>query len=250
MRCWGRCLSPCSGKPSREHLVSASLFEGTTIRVGGFPWCEDGEVEIGLASAVTKVLCRRHNELLSPVDAGGAAAFRTFREIRRLENVRDSLQPGRWDVKQHSIDGRLLERWFMKTAFNLACFQESSVRWMEDHGAVDTPPFRFVQAVYGVAAVPENVGLYFAVQPGQIMTSRDYVSFEPLLWLGAEIGGGAFEFRGFRFVLSLLDDPMPRQPPFLARLDEHWRSAKLYRHIKRIRVENRGFLSQDVGIEW
>ena len=118
--CWASGLGSCSDKISREHIVSESLFTNDIVRVEGFSWCKDKEKEIGLRSLTAKILCKKHNAALSPVDIGGASAFEAFRNMTKIGNVRKKVQPQIWDVIQYSIDGILLERWFLKTLINIS----------------------------------------------------------------------------------------------------------------------------------
>ena len=93
--CWAAVLGNCSEAISKEHLVSKSLFKDTVLGVQGLPWCEDKPKKIGIASLTSKVLCVKHNNALSEVDAAGAHAFDVLREMRRLSNVRRKLRPKR-----------------------------------------------------------------------------------------------------------------------------------------------------------
>ena len=64
--CWARGLGGCSDKISREHYVSAALFDDAKITVHGFAWCKEAPVTIGIGSATAKILCSKHNsDLLS-----------------------------------------------------------------------------------------------------------------------------------------------------------------------------------------
>ncbi len=110
VRCWAAGLGGCSTIPSREHLVSAGLFESSVITVQGFPWCQNEPKTIGLRRAVAKILCKHHNSLLSPVDEkGGIAAFKIFHEVIRLDEVRRKLKPRHWHVRRYEINGKLLD---------------------------------------------------------------------------------------------------------------------------------------------
>ena len=119
--CWAACLGGCSKKLSHEHLVSQSLFVGERIRVQGFPWCKEASKEIGLSTLTSKILRISHNQALSPIDATGAQAFSTFREMQRLANVRTRLRPRVWKVRRYVIEGPQLERWLLKTLINISC---------------------------------------------------------------------------------------------------------------------------------
>ena len=123
-KCWASSYSDCDGKLSREHLISKSLFLTNEINVKGYPWCKDEEITIGLSNLTSKILCQKHNKLLSNIDEAGATAFRIFREVRNLSNVRSKIRPRRWNIKRHRIDGYNLERWFLKTLINLSYHRE------------------------------------------------------------------------------------------------------------------------------
>ncbi len=64
MYCWATSQGDCCDVQSREHYFSEALFPGPSIRVRGFPWCKDADVEIPLSKARSKLLCKHHNERL------------------------------------------------------------------------------------------------------------------------------------------------------------------------------------------
>jgi len=79
--CWAQSLGNCASKISREHILSAALWEdATTIQVIGFRWCKTEPKTVGVANITSKILCTTHNNALSEVDTAGAAAFRELKE--------------------------------------------------------------------------------------------------------------------------------------------------------------------------
>ena len=90
VKCWARTLGGCSNIQSREHYLSQSLWEGDTITVKGL-WEE--ERTIGLGSLTAKNLCRKHNEILSPLDSEAKKIFHIIGELYRLQDVRLKLKP-------------------------------------------------------------------------------------------------------------------------------------------------------------
>lgn len=44
--CWANSLGNCSGKMSREHLITKGTFIDDEILVHGFDWCRDAPVKI------------------------------------------------------------------------------------------------------------------------------------------------------------------------------------------------------------
>jgi hypothetical protein len=81
----------------------------------------------------------------------------------------------------------------------------TNLRWMTGFEAM-SPPLRLVEACFRICALEPPVGLKVAAVAGQPFKSGDEVVFVPLLRNNTkEIGAGAFEFRGFHFVVPLLD---------------------------------------------
>lgn len=250
IQCWAKSLGDCSQQQSGEHYVTAALFKTPTIKVRGFSWCVDKPKEIGLSAAVSKILCKHHNEILSPVDHAGALVFDTFRQIRKLEDVRVRLKPHRWRIIRYDIDGLMLERWFIKTAINLICTQTQEVHWLESDIPRFEPPPLLVNVVFGKQELPPDMGLFFAVHEGQGVETGDDVGFAPLL-SDEGVAAGIFAFRGFRFVVPLSKQPMPMRPPFLQNLPEGWHKAHLRRRMNAFNFNSRGgYPSQKLTTKW
>jgi hypothetical protein len=62
----------------------------------------------------------RLGEGKSNVDKAGIDALNRFRKVdsshqQRIQNVRAGFKTGRFDVFEYTIEGRMLERWFLKT---------------------------------------------------------------------------------------------------------------------------------------
>jgi hypothetical protein len=88
-------LGACSGGFTGEHIVSAGLFDGDAITVKGFPWCLEEQKTIGLSSLTGTMLCKQHNNDLSPLDAATIDAFDILREIEKLYLLEDSRSAAR-----------------------------------------------------------------------------------------------------------------------------------------------------------
>ncbi len=113
-KCWASILGGCEGGPSRQHYVTRGLYSGNVNAIG-LPWAE-GPVDLPIGALAAKILCRRHNELLSPVD-GEAIRMKNF-----IDQAMASLSSGDAcsSQKHHcSVDGRKIIRWFCKTICDL-----------------------------------------------------------------------------------------------------------------------------------
>jgi len=251
--CWADCIGGCSSIQSREHYVSKGLFEGDSIKLKGLPWCKVDEKTIGLDAAASKILCKTHNERLSKLDDEAIRAFRALREIFSLRARQEKMDPRYWKVRTWRLNGRLLERWFLKTLINLGQVQTQAFAWP---GMTEprVPVLEAVQACFGLAPIRSPRGLYAAAAVGHRVDSHDYVSFSPITETSSQaMIGGAFEFRGFRFVLAWTDSDLR---PFIRRLGESvetftgWRNSDLMHPFRGVNFTVGNRRSQTLQIVW
>lgn len=248
MACWAECLGGCGGKSSREHIISQSLFISRKVRVQGLSWCREESKEIGLGSLTAKVLCQLHNSQLHEVDTAGGEAFDAFRQFTRISNEREKNPPKIWSLVEHSIDGTMLERWFLKTLIILSFGGRMPI------GTPSAPPgcpdARLVGIAYGQRKFEGRAGLYFVVGPGVEVDSDDTVQFVPVIKDGAYIIGGLFRFRGHRFVLCLDEAGPPIPMSGVGMNGEDWGKFQLNFHNVRIDQRTETVYSQVIHIAW
>jgi hypothetical protein len=249
VKCWADCLGDCCGKQSHEHYISEAFFEATTVRIQGFPWCPDKPMEIGLSAATAQILCEHHNNTLSPVDTGGTKVFHTLKEIYRLQEFRAGLKSRMWNVRRYKADGVMLERWFVKTAINIVCAGNKTAHWLEGGTPAFKPPPSLVHFAFGKRPLPPYIGLFYAHNNGQTIKLNDFLNIG-LLMGDDRVAAAVFEFRGLRFIMSLLNQPMAMKPPFLEYLGDDWRETELMYHLGNIRFSLSGQLSQELNIKW
>jgi len=101
------------------------------------------------------------------------------------------------------VNGPLLERWFLKTLIYLSV----SGDWAIGLGShkKGTPSQQLVRIAFGHEAFEPYEGLYIAGYPGENIHSMDRVSFAPMTE-GDNLVVGRFNFRGYRFYLSLVPE--------------------------------------------
>jgi hypothetical protein len=246
-------LGDCSDTQSREHYISKGLFGEGSVKLKGLPWCKTEEVTIGLASAAAKILCKRHNERLSPLDDEAIKTFDSLREAFRLQEIQKKLPPRVWCVRHYRINGRILERWFLKTFVNLVMVQTEDMSW-PNGTAQRMPTNDVVEACFGMVPIVSPRGLHAAAAVGQNVYSHDYVSFAPIVDRGINaLAGGAFEFRGLRLLLSWTDrdlepyiNPLGRSASAFA----GWRDSKLLHPFEGMNFDVGGHRSQNIKISW
>jgi hypothetical protein len=248
-RCWASSISECDGKLSREHLISKSLFLTNVITVKGYPWCKDEEITIGLPNLTSKVLCQKHNKLLSEVDKLGATAFSILRDISKLSNIRSKIKPRRWNIKRNRINGFILERWFLKTLINISYSGKDAIGINNNDSSY--VPIELIEICYGLKQFTEKEGLYVAGFKGQEIFSHDSVHFAPLMKDDKFVIGGLFSFRGYNFMLSLIDNSLPinlmRQ---ISGLPNDWSESEIHHHMKLFNIKIGKHTSEIVEFKW
>ncbi len=252
VRCWAKVLGDCCDTQSREHYVTKGLFEGTSLRLKGLPFCKVDEITIGLGSAASKTLCKTHNERLSPLDDEAIRAFDCLREIFLLQQKQKAMAPRAWKVRTWKLNGRRFERWFLKTLVNLVQVQTESMNW--PNGTNRLPTTDVVEACFGLRPIVSPRGLHAAAAVGHTVDSHDYVSFAPIRDASSQaLAGGAFEFRGFRFVLAWTDRdlaPFVRHLANVAPAFHGWRSAGLLHPFRGVNFKVHDRQAQVIVVKW
>jgi len=181
----GGSFGNCSSDSSREHIVTEAAFPGPELTVRGLPFLEGGPITIHKSQFRSNILCRKHNNSLSPVDQAGVDAFVAFRSITE----------GR-SLGKKKIKGDLFERWLLKTLINLETVSNFNVR----------PPLELVERAFGRKAFPQNSGLFFLAKVDWRIPAEDRLTY----WRmtsdvpdSNDIRGGRFTCNGFTFLLML-----------------------------------------------
>jgi hypothetical protein len=246
--CWANCLGGCSNKLSREHVVSQSLFLNDFVSVQGMPWCKDEPKRIGLSNLTAKILCDHHNSVLSPVDTAGAQAFSVIRELMDVLRVRKTLRPHIWNVRRYSIDGKGLERWFLKTLINVTFKGPTPIgRSSERPG---WPQNELVEVAFGLKTFEGRAGLYSLFRVGEQINSSDDLSCVPILDQNKYISGGFFRFRGFGFLLFLEPEGPKADLAGVGLRSEDSGEFQLMFRQKRFRDVTGRYVSQIVTFKW
>lgn len=249
--CWARDLGDCSDEMSKEHLVSAALWRGNSISVQGFSWCIDSPKQVGLNSISAHILCKFHNNSLSPLDTSAASAFDSIRAATRLANGRDSLQPRKWTPVTYNIrEPQLLERWFLKTCLNLAVSHPTQNRWRQTGQPLNAVPLRLVQMTFGTEPIRRPFGLYAAASVGDEVLLQDSIIFSPLMYSGPDVIAASFEFRGIRFLLHLEEYELPERLVLHRNQEAQWKTSQLLYHLRQLKWRSRGAESHTIKFHW
>ena len=113
--CYLSVTRDCSKQISREHYISRSVLDklGKVLGVTGAHWQKEGQVlETSVGNLTAKILCKRHNEALSPLDSEGGIFFSALAEaLKDIDRKTLSRKP-----IFHLANGEALELWMLKVA--------------------------------------------------------------------------------------------------------------------------------------
>lgn len=197
--CYLRNTLDCSEQISREHYISRSVLHqlGNVIRVAGAPWLSPAEtLSTTIENLTAKILCRRHNAALSPLDAE-AGHFLSALTNAWLDLNRKTLS--RKPVF-HLVGGDAIELWMLK----VACGLYFSI------GAKDRTPLskthsidiEKVQRAFFEGQWENFAGLYFQGTAGTRITLGDQIAISGLTMdTTLRFGGAVISLRGFKLEL-------------------------------------------------
>ena len=214
--CYARRLNDCSTDISGEHLfseVTLNLVAGQDgkVRRTGYPWQEQGELQLLTPSnCKANVLCKRHNNALSPIDAA------IGRFLKAILNTPDFLQ--NQDLRVLMLSGDDLERWILKTL----CTHIVAVR---KFGSDWEPSLQWLEILWGMQPFPPGCGLYFNHEVGGSSLDAVQLGLHVLTCPGTDgPSGGIVQLCGHRFALAMVA-PAPMQTSGSALVSKYYRPA-------------------------
>jgi hypothetical protein len=175
--CYLRDTCDCSEQISREHYVSASVLEqlGGALDVSGMPWqAPDQTQKLTINNLTAKILCTRHNNALSPLDAEAAKFFGwLIGALSDLERKSSSRK-----LNLYLVSGSMIELWMLKTALGIyhSIGSDAGAKLSETH-AIDLAKARLA-LLDGIWE--ERAGLYLFAHVGLALKSSPGIIFAPL----------------------------------------------------------------------
>jgi hypothetical protein len=199
--CYANELGDCSTKLSREHYVSNVVLrtlgnsnEGS-IRVGGLHWLKTDPNNFPTATLVSKILCKRHNEVLSPLDA---VAGRFFRKIITSPSA-SRVSPGQ--VIDELFNGHDIERWMLKTLIGICCSGNVSTDKVPIRNW--RPSRKWIDVLFRDEPFPDEWGMYCPDRVAQSISFSEAFGFNAISNDQIGLFGSINDIRGTRFILSM-----------------------------------------------
>jgi hypothetical protein len=178
--CYLRTTSDCSEEISREHYVSANILEqlgsDEGIEVFGLPWFNPGKGKrLSVDNLTSKILCKRHNENLSPLDHEAGIFFRELTAALSILDRKSSSKKSNFRL----VSGAALELWLLKTACGLY-FSTAAAKDGERLAKTHSIDLEKIKRAFFDGVWDDRAGLYFTGQTGSILTFKPGLQLAPL----------------------------------------------------------------------
>lgn len=206
--CYMADLRNCSGKLSREHLVSESVLEVIqhegAISASGLPWQSPGATQLfGLNDLVAKCLCEKHNSALSPIDTAARNFFFAVKSCAWNEKP-----PG----LRYVVSGHDVERWLLKTLKAMAVSKNLSRDGARLSGKF-RGDFDLIRFLESPTSWPATTGMYCTMNAGHRILSGVEFQLTPFSSEESdEIGGLWANIQGIRFIMMIEPIDLNRNP--------------------------------------
>lgn len=197
--CYAHGLDDCVQEITREHYISKTLLERLPeFEADGLAWLPEKKM-LKAKALQSWVLCRRHNNALSPLDDN---ITKLYDLMRRWQD--------RKVVGELVLDGEDLERWAIKVMFGLFASGSSRIVGTDGEAVPRTTPIprRHLRVLFGETAIPKGAGFHYAhtvfedLRPTSVRCRVDYAP-------GSKVPNSiVFSLVGFTWITTL-DDPAP-----------------------------------------
>ena len=205
-KCFARRTRDCSQRLSREHVISRGILRilagGGPIYANGLPWQPPGATQpLPIDALQSRVLCKRHNESMSPLDALAKRFFCSF--------------PHRPDANKSAVDrcflfcGHDLERWMIKAACGAICSRYVRGESIPANGW--QPSVDWLRVLLLSVPLEPPRGLYLSAAVGESINARPAVQFTLFARKQTPLGV-CIALHGFRFFL-VMETPEAFLPP-------------------------------------
>jgi hypothetical protein len=190
--------------------MSRAVLEqiGDKVAVNGVPWLQQGEwKEVSINSLTGKILCKRHNSALAPLDNIAGVFFKSLRDIES-DYRRNSLSRKR---RLTLLSGEAFELWMLKFACGLFYSKNAAsdrLNLLRNHSINE----RAVRDAMFSGKWADGCGLYVRPPNGSRMLDADTISFAPVFDANSMcVVGAGLEMTGLAFLL--LFDAVPKGMP-------------------------------------
>jgi hypothetical protein len=248
--CWAAPLGNCDGKLSAEHYVSRSVFPAPSLVVTRSGKITMGPRQMSVESYARKMLCRRHNSALSPLDQSAGEVFETLRRSGEIYERHRLLPPYTRPMEEVlEVRADLLERWLLKVVLNFTHATDLLIGPTGDQPG--RAPVDLVRTCYGLQPFQGRAGMYVAAANDAQFTLGEYMTYREITRDDERrVVAAKFELRGIRFVLALEPEGPPEMRTVQPFDGDSWSAMNLMRPFRHFTVKANGRLSHTVRFNW
>ncbi|SIS03719.1 hypothetical protein [Williamsia sterculiae] len=214
--CYGNVSNDCSRDLSREHYITEDILEqirheDTGVTIGGTTWVPRGEARtVGVGALASRILCRRHNNALSPLDKIASHFFRAL-VADQLSLVADYGPDGEFPCSFTLVHGQAIELWLLKVIWGVLSTETMPL-------ADGSPAYRFglryprsqlAEILWRGEPWPSGAGMYLAPPRTTAEGVKTRSIAVRVLQDGPECFGGIVRCAGIEFAV-LLERPANR----------------------------------------
>lgn len=259
--CWAKWLGDCEGGITREHLISKNILPHE-LSIKGLRWCKEKEITFNPKSSfVSKILCKKHNNLLSDYDSEAGVFLQI---VEKWAKVSQKFEKYGFTINEvpikYEINGNKLEKWLTKTLINFVVSEASQ--------GINVQMDKILPVIYSDKLNFESpYGFYLTSEVGEKFDDK-FFSFIPLLHkfeIIPELAGGLITFLGLKFIIIL---PNTLEPEFEngrlksiansqhASIEIDWARLRVSRHHRLINEQKTGrktgkkFITQSLKFTW
>ena len=153
--CYAHHLGDCDGRIEDEHFIPRALQDMLgSVYVNGLAW--QGGRAANFRSGVYahgRVICQKHHDQLDGLDGIATAYFRNLMLIANPNHISSGI-PGRVDDITPVLNGRALEKWFLKTICGAIATRNVD--------SVDVIPERWIDGLFDHIPWPDDWALYIS----------------------------------------------------------------------------------------
>jgi hypothetical protein len=205
--CYAAILKDCSVEISKEHYISRSALEKLTdnrlVNLRGLPWIDPGGTRsLPFLSLESRILCVRHNNALSPIDAVGSRLFDTM--INENEDLMKQ-----YGLKSDSavlFNGHDIEKFLIKIMLGVMASGNMKFTLTKEDDVMNKG--KWIRTLFGQGRVAGKRGLYFVGMPGTSDTAtKKEMEISGLSNRRLGLHTFLFTLQKRRLLLSLTADP-------------------------------------------
>jgi hypothetical protein len=196
--CYAGALLDCCDKLSHEHFLSRAVLrqlgDDDKTRISGLAWQAPETFNVlPLKSLGSKILCKRHNEAMSGLDAQILRLAETLQSFDK-----DLAAPTGADTKMSLFAGEDIERWMLKAV--IGGVESENLEGSMRPGALDL--------LFGRVRWPMGWGIHFNGGIGDRIYHSSSFALETIMHAATKtVIGVRCIIRGFPFVLLLANPP-------------------------------------------